>query len=68
MHFPPATEPYMPSIPKLLVLLFPSALLQWQAPPDPEPFVPCQPDMSAGTAELQQLGLLDLLIAQHAQH
>jgi hypothetical protein len=48
-----------------LLLLF---VLQWQPPPDPEPFVPCQPDVAAGAAQLQQLGLLGLLLEQHTEH
>uniref|UniRef100_A0A383VMR1 Rhodanese domain-containing protein n=1 Tax=Tetradesmus obliquus TaxID=3088 RepID=A0A383VMR1_TETOB len=43
-----------------------SAYQQWQPPPDPEPFVPCQPDVAAGAAQLQQLGLAALLLEQHA--
>ncbi|WIA39027.1 hypothetical protein OEZ86_005173 [Tetradesmus obliquus] len=42
------------------------AYQQWQPPPDPEPFVPCQPDVAAGAAQLQQLGLAALLLEQHA--
>jgi hypothetical protein len=42
-------------------------ILQWQPPPDPEPFVPCQADVAAGAAQLQQLGLLALLLEQHTE-
>jgi hypothetical protein len=44
------------------------SFLQWQLPPDPEPFVPTPPNVASGVAELQQLGLLGLLLEQHAEH
>lgn len=42
--------------------------LQGEVPPEPEPFNPGQPDIGGGVAELQQLGLLQLLLQQHSLH
>lgn len=43
-------------------------MLQWQPPPEPLEFSPTQPDVSQGVADLQALGLLQLLLAEHEGH